>query len=81
MKIHITNLATRSLCTSIEGKKPRGWKQGDPIPQLQYCADFDEHGNSEVEDVAGKALVAEFSHIKVGHKKIETSAPASSKEE
>ena len=81
MKIHITNLAVRSVCVNVDGRKPRGWKDGDPVPQVQYCAAFDEQGNSKVEDVAGRALVAEYSHIKEGHKKIRTSAPASSREE
>ena len=81
MKIHITNLAVRSVCVNVDGRKPRGWKDGDPIPQVQHCADFDEQGNSDVGEAAGKALVAEYSHIKEGHKKIRTSAPASSREE
>ena len=80
MKIHVTNPAVRSMCVNVDGRKPRGWKDGDPIPQVQYCAEFDGQGNSEVEDAAGKALVAEYSHIKEGHKKIRTSASASSKE-
>ena len=80
MKIHITNLAVRSVCVNVDGGKPRGWKDGDTVPQIQQCADFDEQGNSEVEEAAGKALVAEYSHIKEGHKKIRTSASASPKE-
>lgn len=81
MKIHITNLAVRSVCVNVDGRKPRGWKSGDPIPQIQHCADFDEQGNSDVGEAAGKALVAAYSHIKEGPRKIRTSAPASSREE
>jgi hypothetical protein len=79
MKIHITNPGTRSIGMKVDGKNPKGWKAGDPVPQIQYSADFDERGNATVEDAAGTALVAAYVQIKEGHKKI--SASTSSREE
>jgi len=79
MKIHITNPGTRAVGMKVDGKKPKGWRAGDPVPQIQYSADFDESGNATVGDADGTALVAAYVQIKEGHKK--TSAPTSSREE
>lgn len=77
MKIHTTNPATRTIGIKVDGKKPRDWKEGDPVPQIQHSAAFDGNGNAEVQDATGKLLISRFTSIKEGHKQI---APESKEE-
>ena len=72
MKIHTTNAgATRHVGFRPPGKKPADWQEGDPLPPLGQVvgAHFNEHGNATVSEEAGKALIAEFPHVKKQHVK------------
>lgn len=61
---------TRALSMKVDGKKPKGWKDGDEIPRHKLTAEFDEHGNADVSDECGKAMVAAYDAIKEGHNKV-----------
>ena len=58
---------TRRMALKVDGKKPRGWKEGDDVPQVRHAVAFDEHGNADVSDDTGRVLMEAHPTLKKGH--------------
>ncbi len=70
MKVHTTHKRLRHVGIKVDDVRPKGWKDGDPVPQIRHAADFDESGNATVDDATGRALMKAYgNHIKEGHAK------------
>ncbi len=58
---------TRALSLKVDDEKPKGWEEGDDIPQIRHSAEFDENGNADVSDACGEVMVSTYKAIKKGH--------------